>query len=165
MSRRADRVGSLIRQILGQVLLSKLSDPRVDPARTSITRVEVPEDLLTARVYVSVMGTEAQQRTALRALRHAGGRIQELLMRQMSLRHTPVLRFELDKQFKKTLQILQLIEQAMAEIRQKELARRPDQQAGDGQGPPSEPSKPAEPAEQAEQASMPGPEGDEGDAR
>ena len=124
MSRRTQRVASLIRQILGQALLSKIADPRIDPALTSVTRVEVPEDLLTARVYISVMGTEAQQQLALRAIRHASGRLQQLMVGQMSLRNTPILSFELDVEFKKTLQTLDLIERAMAEIRQKDEARK-----------------------------------------
>ncbi len=120
MSRRSERVANLIRNTVGQLLLTKLSDPRIDPALTSITRVEVPEDLLTARVYVSVVGSDAEQRDAVRALRHASGYIQELMMRQVQLRNTPVLDFVLDVKFKKTLQTYRLIDQAMAEIREKE---------------------------------------------
>jgi len=125
MSRRTQRVANLVRQIVGQTLLTKLSDPRIDVARTSVTRVEVAEDLLTGTVYVSVMGSEGEQRRTLAALRHAAGHIQELMMRQMSLRHTPVLSFELDVQFKKTLETLQLIDRAMEDIRRKEAARQP----------------------------------------
>jgi len=120
MTRRTERVGSLIRDAIGRVLLTKLSDPRIDPARTSVTRVAVPEDLLTAKVYVSVLGTDAEARRTLRALRHASGHIQELMRQRVSLRHTPVLEFELDTSFKKTLQTLEIIEQAMEEIRQKQ---------------------------------------------
>ncbi|HUT58942.1 MAG TPA: 30S ribosome-binding factor RbfA [Phycisphaerae bacterium] len=123
MTRRTERVESLIRSIIGRLLLAKLSDPRLDPARTSVTRVEVPEDLLTARVFVSIMGTEAQQRNALRALRHAAGHIQELMAREIELRHTPILSFELDEKLKKTMQTLQIIQQAMDEIRRKEDLR------------------------------------------
>jgi ribosome-binding factor A len=123
MSRRSERVANLIRNTIGRLLLAKLSDPRVDPARTSVTRVEVPEDLLTATVYFSVIGTEAHQRRTLHALTHAAGHIQELMMREIRLRNTPLLEFRIDKQFKKTLQTLQLIQQAMEEIHQKEQAR------------------------------------------
>ena len=122
MNRRIERVGALIRNTVGELLLSKLSDPRVDPARTSITRVEVTEDFLAAKVFISVLGSEGEQTRTLEALRHAAGRLQELMMRQIRLRHTPVLMFEVDKQFKKTLATLNLIEQAMTEIRQKEQA-------------------------------------------
>ena len=120
MSRRAERIGSLIRSEIGRVVLSKLSDPRIDPARTSVTRVEVPEDLLTAKVYVSVLGTEGQQKRTIRALRHAAGHIQELMAQVIRLRHTPVLEFEIDTKFKNAMDTLDLIEKAMQEIRQKE---------------------------------------------
>lgn len=111
-------------------MLSKLSDPRIDPARTSITRVEVQEDLLAAKVFVSVMGPEAAQRRTIRALVHAAGHIQELLARRVHLRHTPVLDFVLDEKFKETLHTYELIEQAMEEIRQKETQSADSRAAG-----------------------------------
>lgn len=122
MSRRIERINSLIRETIGQVLLSKLSDPRIDPARTTVTRVEVPEDLLTARVYVSIIGTEPEQRTVLRALQHAAGRIQAEMMQRVRLRHTPVLDFVLDTKYKKTIETLKIIEQVADEIRRKDEA-------------------------------------------
>jgi ribosome-binding factor A len=137
MSRRSERVASLIRNTIGQLLLAKLSDPRLNPALVSVTRVEMAEDLLTARVYVSVVGAPSQQRNALRALRHAAGRLQELMMQQIELRNTPVLEFALDEKFKQTLRTYELIDQAMAEIRAKE-----DRQAAspDEAGPPDPPA-------------------------
>ena len=120
MSRRTDRVDSLVRQTLGQLLLTKLSDPRVDPARTAITNVTVSEDLASAKVYVSVIGSKADQRKALAALRHAAGYLQELMMREVSLRQTPVLNFILDTEFKKAMETLEIIDQAMAEIRSRQ---------------------------------------------
>jgi len=125
-----------MRQIVGELLLTKLSDPRIDRARTSVTRVEVAEDLLTAKVYISVMGTEGRQNRTLQALRHASGHIQELMMRQMSLRTTPVLSFLVDTEFKKTLETLNIIQRVADEIRQKDEAL----QAGpdDGQTTPGE---------------------------
>ncbi len=120
MGRRTQRVASLIRDTIGQVILTQLSDPRIDPALTSIINVEVPEDLLTAKVCVSIMGDEATQRKTLRALNHASGRVQELMMRKISLRNTPRLRFELDEKFAKTLQTFNMIEKAMQDIREKD---------------------------------------------
>jgi ribosome-binding factor A len=136
MTRRTERIGKLIQDVIGELLLSKISDPRIDPARTSVTRVEVMEDLLTARVYVSIMGTDTQQRAAVRALQHASGHIQELMMRRIELRCTPRLTFELDVNFKKTLKTFELIQKAMDEIRAKDEAR--------SQTPPREGEKPNE---------------------
>ena len=122
MTRRTERVGSLLRSTIAEALLRRLSDPRIDPARTSVTRVEVSEDLLTAKVFVSVMGDETEQKLTVRALRHAAGHIQELMMRGVSLRHTPALDFRVDSEFKKTVQTLSIIQEAMDEIHQKEQA-------------------------------------------
>jgi len=141
MTRRTQRVGSLVREALGRLLLSDLSDPRIDTARTSVVRVEVPEDLMTARVFVSVLGDEALQRKTLRALKHATGHIQELLGRRLSLKHTPRLTFEFDKNFQGTLEIYRIIEEAMQEIRDKEPSE-PQDESGES----DEPIEPIEPA-------------------
>src|ERR1039457_2106974 len=103
MSRRTDRIASLIRDTIGQLILTKLADPRVNPALTSVTQVEVHEDLLTAKIYISVMGSEAQQKLTLQALQHASGHIQELMAREITLRNTPILSFVHDVKFKKAM--------------------------------------------------------------
>ncbi len=126
MTRRADRIGSLIRNTIGELLLSKISDPRIDPARTSITRVEVSPDYLQAKVFISVLGSDADLRKALAGLKHAAGHLQELMMRQIKLRNTPMLVFVSDEIFKKTLKTLELIQQAMSEIEEKEQANTED---------------------------------------
>ena len=138
MSRRTERISSLIRETIGSLLISKMSDPRIDPALTSITRVEVPADLLTAKVYISVMGTEAQQRSTLRALSHAAGHIQELMMREIELRNTPRLSFELDVQFKKAIQTQAIIQQVSEELRRKDELRGGEPGPGPGPAPSKE---------------------------
>ena len=131
MTRRMDRVDSLVQQTLGQLLLTKLSDPRIDPARTMITKVTVSEDLTLAKVYVSVIGSGADERKALAALKHAAGHLQELMMREVSLKQTPVLNFIIDTNYKRTLETLEIIDQAMAEIRSKEQDERADGESFD----------------------------------
>ncbi len=120
MNRRTERIGKLIQHEIGRVLLGKLADPRIDTARTSITRVEVAEDLILAKVYVSIIGTEADQQRCIKALARASGRIRAIVRDNITLRHTPVLEFVIDHQFKKTLETLDVIRQAMDEIHEKE---------------------------------------------
>ena len=132
MTRRTDRVGRLVQQTVGRIILKRLSDPRIDPATVSVTRVEVAEDMTRAKVYCSVLGTDSQQRTVLRALQSAAGRIQALMARQVHLRFTPVLQFVPDVQFKKSLTTLSLIQQAMDEIRQQEAEQANEAEAADG---------------------------------
>jgi ribosome-binding factor A len=123
MSRRTERVGKLLQQTIGRILLSELSDPRIDTARTSITRVRVQEDLLRAKVYVSVLGTDVQQRLSIQALNHAAGRIHAILRREVQLRQMPSLEFLPDEQFKGALRTWEIIRQAMDEIQTKEDAQ------------------------------------------
>jgi len=123
MTRRTERVGNLIRNAIGEVLLRKLSDPRISPARTSVTRVEVPADLLTAKVYVSVLGDEPAQRRTVEALNSAHGHIQGLIRGDIRLRHMPRLEFVLDVKFKKTMETLTIIKQEMDKIHEKEADR------------------------------------------
>jgi ribosome-binding factor A len=120
MNRRTDRAAKLIQETVGHIILERMNDPRIDPARVSVTRVEVAEDMMHAKVYCSVMGSEADQRKAMRALQHAAGRIQDLMTERVNLRFTPVLQFVSDVQFKRSLTTLALIQQAMEEIRQQE---------------------------------------------
>ena len=128
MTRRTDRIGNLIRNTLGDILLSKMSDPRFNSAKVSITHVEVPEDLLTAKVYVSVIGEKKEQNLALAALNSARGFLQERMSRQIDLRHTPILSFVIDEQFKKTMETLNILQQVAQELRQKDETRAQQQQ-------------------------------------
>jgi ribosome-binding factor A len=137
-SRRLERINALIRNTIGQLLLAKISDPRIDPARTSVTHVDTADDLLSAKVYVSVIGTEGQQKRTVTALKHASGHIQELLAEKIELRNTPVLTFKLDTQFKKTLETLTLIQKVSEEIRRKEQSAGPEQAPEDSQEPSDE---------------------------
>lgn len=123
MSRRTERVGKLLQQEIGRILLSELSDPRIDTARTSVTRVEVQEDLLRAKVYVSVLGSDSRQRRSVEALNHAAGRVQGILRREVQLRHMPVLEFLPDQHFKTAQKTWEIIRQAMDEIHAREAAR------------------------------------------
>ena len=97
-----------------------MADPRIDAARTSITRVKVQEDLLAAKVYVSIIGTEAQQRRCIEALERAAGRIRILVRDEVRIRYMPALVFVADQQFKETLETWNLIRQAMDEIHDRE---------------------------------------------
>ena len=72
MSRRTERLGSIIQRELAMIILRELNDPRLT-GLPSITHVKVSPDLSIADVYVTVMGTEGQQTAALNALRHSAG--------------------------------------------------------------------------------------------
>jgi len=91
-----------------------LNDPRVLPL-TSVTRVKVSEDLSTADVYITVMGTPGQQTAALNALKHSAGMMRTRLTKDLSLRQAPFLKFQLDEDLKKELEVMELLEQVARE--------------------------------------------------
>jgi len=107
---RPDRVASLIRNITADLIANKLQDPRISPM-TSLTRVEVSRDLVHAKIFVTVMGTDGQQRATMAGLNRAQGLIQRTLARSLRIRQCPHIRFELDQSIKKSAEILRLIEE------------------------------------------------------
>jgi ribosome-binding factor A len=109
-------VGNVIRGILAAAIQTRLSDPRIEPM-TSITRVEVTDDLSLARVYVSVMTTPARQQLCLSALRSASGRLRHEVAEQMTLRQTPALEFRLDQSIQRSVATVNAIDQAMSELK------------------------------------------------
>ena len=115
MSRRQEKVASVVRRVVGEAISQQLHDPRISPM-TSITRVEISGDLQFATVWVSVMGSDSEQRTTIAGLEHAQGRLQSLLSRALTIRQCPALRFKLDESIKKGFETLRLIDQAMAEL-------------------------------------------------
>jgi|GEM_PF-6495096 len=62
---RLARVAEVIREVASETILFKLKDPRI--RMVTVLRVEVSGDLQHAKVYVSVMGTDAEQKETLRA--------------------------------------------------------------------------------------------------
>lgn len=115
MTRRTLMVGELLREELTDIIRREVKDPRV--GFMSITRVEVPADLRSARVYVSVLGTDEERAGTLAALRSAAGFIRRHLKPRLHMRQIPELEFRDDRsmeyadQITRTLRDLQDEEQ------------------------------------------------------
>jgi ribosome-binding factor A len=118
MSRRQEKVASVVRRVVGQAIAQQLHDPRIS-SMTSVTRVEITGDLQFATVWVSVMGTEGEQRATMAGLQHAQPRLQSLLSRALPMRQCPSLRFKLDESIKRGFETLRLIDQVMTELNQR----------------------------------------------
>lgn len=107
-SYRKERVASRVREIMGEAIVRGLNDPRVSRL-TTVTRVSVGGDLLNARVYLSVLGDETEERLTLTAIRHATGYLKRLLAREMPMRQCPDLHFEIDEAAKGTRRTMELL--------------------------------------------------------
>lgn len=135
MSRRTEKLGSVIRQELAAIIMRELNDPRV-MGMPSITRVKVAEDLSVADVFVTIMGTPGQQTAALNALRHSAGMMRTRLTKEMTIRQVPFLKFQIDEDLKKELELLELLEKVG-----KENAELDRQRAAQGQPPSDQPTE------------------------
>src|SRR5690349_14652250 len=96
MSRRTERVQSLIRHELGEILQQEIKDPRIE-GLVSITNVEVTPDLRRAHAYISVYGQGDAEAHALDALNSAKNFLRHELGHRMSLRYAPELEIHIDR--------------------------------------------------------------------
>lgn len=115
-------------------ILTELRDPRVK--NVTVVGVEVLPDMKSAKVFVSIMGSEKEQRLTLAGLQHAAGFLQRKIAERIETRYTPRLTFVLDKGVKNSLQVARILREVL---------------------PPAPPEEPEELLETPEAA---GPEGD-----
>jgi ribosome-binding factor A len=108
-SYRPARVAEVIREVAAETILFKMSDPRV--RGVTVTRVEVPTDLQSAKIYVSIMGTKAEAQQCLVGLHSSAGFIQRHLADRLKLRYTPALSFHEDVGLKNSQAVHQLLKQ------------------------------------------------------
>lgn len=110
-SRRLQKAAQAIREVVGTSILRDLKDPRIE--NVTVTNVEVAPDMRRARVYVSVMGDEKQQKLCLYGLQHAAGFLQSKVAKRIDTRYTPVLKFVLDMGVKKSIEINEILQSVL----------------------------------------------------
>jgi ribosome-binding factor A len=114
MSKRTQQIGEEMLRILSETIQYEMSDPRVGFA--TVVNVEVSGDLQHARVYVSVMGDEEQQRETMAALEHARGFLRRQVAQELNhLRTVPDLSFKLDTSLAYSQRIGELLRQVEEE--------------------------------------------------
>ncbi len=106
---RLDRVSALILKEVGNIIQTKVSDPRIGFA--SLTGVEISPDLKYAKIFVSVLGTKNEKIKSLKGLKSAAGFIQSLLNHRLQMRYVPEIRFFLDPSLERGDRILNILNQ------------------------------------------------------
>jgi ribosome-binding factor A len=89
--------------------LPTLKDPRI--GFVTVTGVRATTDLSQATVFVSVFGTEQEQRSTLDGLRAAHGVLQARVGRELGTRRTPVLSFEYDPAIERGVRLTKMIDE------------------------------------------------------
>jgi ribosome-binding factor A len=125
-SRRLEKAAEAIRAVVSMAILAELKDPRVRDV--TVTYVEVSSDMRHAKVHVSVMGDETQQRLSLRGLQNAAGFLQAKIAERIEIRYTPRLTFLLDQGVKRSIAIAKILQEVLPKDA-------PADEAGDSQTP------------------------------
>jgi ribosome-binding factor A len=91
--RRVKRIASLIKDVLGQLLVQEFQDQ--ESGLITVSRVEVTPDLMTARVYVSLFGGRNKDQV-MSLLEKRKGYLRKALASRVKLKYNPLLVFSLD---------------------------------------------------------------------
>jgi len=110
MTRRAERVSSIIQQELSYLLREQVNDPRLT-SLISITKVSTSPDLRLTKVFISTLGNKVNKNEILQGFAAASGFLRKQLANRLKLKHTPELSFHLDDSIERGAEVLRLIEQ------------------------------------------------------
>src|SRR5438876_5813530 len=111
MSRRLLKAAEAVREVVSMAILTELRDPRVK--NVTVVGVEVLPDMKSAKVYVSIMGTEKEQQLSLSGLQNAAGFLQKKIAERIETRYTPRLTFVLDKGVKNSLEVNRILREVL----------------------------------------------------
>ena len=111
-NRRADRVGEAIREEIATFLTESAKDPRI-VGFVTVTGVEVTSDLRHAKVFVSVMGSDAEKASTFDGLESTASHLRARVGRALRLRVAPDIQFKEDESVARAARI----ESLLAEIK------------------------------------------------
>jgi ribosome-binding factor A len=116
--KRTDRLNSLLKEVISEVIRREVKNPHVN-ALVTVTRVDITKDLHHAKVYISVIGTDEEKETTIKALTTAAGFIAVNSSKKVVMRYFPELSFKLDDAVDKHMRIEELL-QEIKEKRERE---------------------------------------------
>lgn len=133
-NRRVERVASLIKREISQMMMLDIKDDRVGAGMVSVTDVDVSGDLQHAKVFVSIYGTPEAKAETMEGLHAATGFVRSELGQRLRLRRTPEIIFKEDVGMERGTNVLNLINQLSQERAEKGLT---DEYFEDSEGTPA----------------------------
>ena len=115
MSIRTERVASVIKQRIGEILIHDYSDP--SNGFITVTDVKMSPDLKIAKVYFSVFGSEEIQERAMKMLEGEKQHIRGLVASHIQLKFAPTLQFHLDHTLEEVDRINRLINKIHEDVK------------------------------------------------
>ena len=105
------RINTQLQRELSELIVARLTDPRLDGV--SITNVDVAPDLRNATIRVSSLGSDEELEQAVTALHGAVPILRKALGARMRMRYTPQLHFRADTQIRHADRLTRLIRDAV----------------------------------------------------
>lgn len=106
---RRERVNSLLKRVIAEAMFSVMQGDSVRPGLVTVTGVSCGKDLRDATVKVSVFGDDALKQTALQHLKRNAKRFQAIVNREVRLKFTPRLTFQLDLSLERGDEVLAIL--------------------------------------------------------
>jgi len=104
---RVEKVQEFIKQEVSKIILNDLKDPRI--GFVTVTQVDVTGDLRSAKIYVSLMGSDDQKAATWAGLQKALGYVRSEIGKRIRLRMTPEITFQLDESLDYSSKIQELL--------------------------------------------------------
>ena len=104
---RMGRIDHELQRELARLISTELKDPRL--GFTTVTRVEITNDLQKAKVFVSIIGDRHVAKQSMTALESAKGFLRGELGHAVALRHTPELSFIEDRSTEKAIALSKVL--------------------------------------------------------
>lgn len=106
---RLERVNALLRRAIGEALYKVFAGDPLDLGAITVTQVETARNLRNATVSVSIFGYENERPAIIRKLAGKAHDLQAIINRELRLKYTPRLRFQLDASIEKGDRVLAVL--------------------------------------------------------
>jgi len=94
MYKRSEKVAEAIHEIISELLVKGLKDPRI--GFVTITGVKVTDDLHHATVYFTVIGSDAEKKETAAGLNSSSSFIRKGMGKSLRMRYVPEIHFVYD---------------------------------------------------------------------
>lgn len=111
---RLARISEELKREISSIISNELKDPRI-PMMTSVTKVEVTNDLKYAKVYISVLGDDDIIKNAFDGLNSAAGFVRKEIGARIRLRYIPQIIFVQDRSIEYGVYISKLLHDISAD--------------------------------------------------
>jgi ribosome-binding factor A len=128
---RSDRVAAAMREEVATFLANDVKDPRI-MGLVTVTAVEVTRDLRHAKVFVSVLGSDAQRAATFEGLAAVAPHLRGRVGRALRLRAAPELEFRNDESVAHAARIEKLLAQVRGESAAEPADASPPAKADEG---------------------------------